>query len=183
MNNELANFIVKNIKGGIGRVEGAMIRLGVLSSLLNEELTTELAQYALKDWLENSSQKPNKENIFSEHYTDETEKKIVRRICVMFQTSEDELRAQSRDRKHIKARQAAVFLLKELTSLSLNEIGKIIGRNHSTVHSTLKKVKLRMIEDDFFKVFIHKQMKNFQEQIDIKPIKSQMSDQKSNSNL
>ena len=54
LSNDLANFIVNNIKGGIGRLEGAMIRLGVHSSLLNEELTTELAQYALKDWLDNS---------------------------------------------------------------------------------------------------------------------------------
>ena len=89
LSNELANFIVLHIKGGIGRLEGALIRLGVHASLLNEELTTELAQNALKDWLENSSQKQTKENIISEHYTDETEKKSFRRICVIFQISED----------------------------------------------------------------------------------------------
>ena len=179
LSNELSNFIVQHIKGGIGRLEGALIRLGVHASLLNEELTTELAQYALKDWLDNSSQKPDTEKLFSEHYTDETEKKIIRRICVMFQISEDGLRSQSRDRKHIKARQAAVFLLKELTSLSLNEIGKIIGRNHSTVHSTLKKVRLRMTEDDFFL----KQMKTFQQQIENKPVSSQIPEQKRNFSL
>ena len=75
LNNELANFIVKNIKGGIRRLEGALIRLGVHSSLLNEELTTELAQYALKDWIGNSIDKTKEEIFFSEHYTDETEKK------------------------------------------------------------------------------------------------------------
>ena len=170
---------MQHIKGGIGRLEGALIRLGVHASLLNEELTTELAQYALKDWLDNSSQKPDSENLFSEHYTDETEKKIIRRICVMFQISEDGLRSQSRDRKHIKARQATVFLLKELTSLCLNEIGKIIGRNHSTVHSTLKKVRLRMTEDDFFL----KQMKTFQQQIENKPVSSQIPEQKRNFSL
>ena len=107
------------------------------------------------------------------------EKKIMRRICAMFQISEDGLRSQNRDRKHIKARQATVFLLKKLTSLSLNEIGKIIGRNHSTVHSTLKKVQLRMTEDDFFL----KQMKTFQQQIENKHVSSQISEQKSNFSL
>jgi len=176
LSNELANFIVKNIKGGIGRLEGAMIRLGVHASLLNEKLTTELAQYALKDWLVKPSLKSDAESLLPELFSDGTEKKIIKRICVMFQISEEELRSQCRGRKHIKARQATVFLLKELTSLSLNEIGKIIGRDHSTVHSTLKKVRLRMTEDDFFL----KQMKTFQQQIENKPVSSQISEQKRN---
>jgi len=180
LNNELANFIVKNIKGGIRRLEGAMIRLGVHSSLLNEELTTELAQYALKDWIGSSIEKTKEEIYYSEHYTDDTEKNIIKRICSMFQISEDTLRSHSRKRKHIKAREAIVYLLKELTTLSLSEIGKTIGRNHSTVHSTLKKVRLRMEEDDFFKVFIHKQMKDFHVQYENKSVNSKMSDQKKN---
>ena len=98
----------------------------------------------------------------------------------MFNISEDSLRSQSRKRKHVKAREAVVYLLKELTSLSLSEIGKTIGRNHSTVHSTLKKVRLKMDEDDFFKVFIQKQMKNFQGHPENKTIPSQMSDKKRN---
>ena len=68
--------------------------------------------------------------------------------------------------------------MKELTSLSLNEIGGIIGRDHSTVHSTLKKVRLRMNEDNFFL----KQMKTFQQQIENKPVESQISEQRSNYN-
>ena len=179
LSNELANFIVNNIKGGIGRLEGAMIRLGVHASLLNEELTTELAKYALKDWLDHPSKKSGVENILPELYTDNTEKKIIKRVCVMFQISEEELRSQFRGRKNIKARQATVFLLKELTSLSLNEIGTIIGRDHSTVHSTLKKVRLRMNEDDFFL----RQMKTFQQQIENNPVSIHKSEQKRNFNL
>jgi chromosomal replication initiation ATPase DnaA len=75
----------------------------------------------------------------------------------MFQITEEGLLSYRRDRKHSKARQAAVFLLKQLTSLSLSEIGKIVGRNHSTIHATLKKVGQRMSSDDFFL----KQMQTF----------------------
>ena len=34
------------------------MRLGVHASLLNEELTIELARYSLKDWLDDSAKKP-----------------------------------------------------------------------------------------------------------------------------
>ena len=56
LNDELAKFIVQHIKGGIGRMEGVLLRLGVHASLLNEELTVDLARCVLKDWLEDSAQ-------------------------------------------------------------------------------------------------------------------------------
>ena len=101
-------------------------------------------------------------------FTDETEKKILHRIFVMFQISEKGLHSHHRDRKHTKARQAAVYLLKQLTSLSLSEIGRIVGRNHSTVHATLKKVRERMSKDHFFQ----KQMQTLLQEFEEKPFLS-----------
>ena len=157
LSTELAHFIVQHIKGGIGRMEGVLMRLGVHASLLNEELTIDLARYALKDWLDESTKNSNSAQSNSGVFADETANKILQRIYVMFQITEVGLLSYRRDRKHNKARQATVFLLKQLTSLSLTEIGKIVGRNHSTIHATLKKVGERMSSDDFFL----KQMQTF----------------------
>ena len=157
LSNELAHFIVQHIKGGIGRMEGVLMRLGVHASLLNEELTIDLAKYALKDWLDESTKNSNPAQSSNGVFADETANKILQRVYVMFQITEEGLLSYRRDRKHSKARQAAVFLLKQLTSLSLSEIGKIVGRNHSTIHATLKKVGQRMSSDDFFL----KQMQTF----------------------
>ena len=157
LSTELAHFIVQHIKGGIGRMEGVLMRLGVHASLLNEELTIDLAKFALKDWLDESTKNSNSAQSNSGVFADETANKILQRIYVMFQITEVGLLSYRRDRKHNKARQATVFLLKQLTSLSLTEIGKIVGRNHSTIHATLKKVGERMSSDDFFL----KQMQTF----------------------
>ena len=157
LSTELAHFIVQHIKGGIGRMEGVLMRLGVHASLLNEELTIDLARHALKDWLDESKKNSNSVQSNSGVFADETANKILKRIYVMFQITEEGLLSYRRDRKHNKARQATVFLLKQLTSLSLSEIGKIVGRNHSTIHATLKKVGERMSSDDFFL----KQMQTF----------------------
>ena len=93
---------------------------------------------------------------------------------VRLSSPEERLHSYRRDRKHIKARQAAVFLLKKLTSLSLSEIGKIIGRDHSTVHATLKKVSERMLKDDFFQ----KQMQTFLQEFKEKPVSRRALEQK-----
>jgi chromosomal replication initiation ATPase DnaA len=92
----------------------------------------------------------------------------------MFQITEEGLLSYRRDRKHSKARQAAVFLLKQLTLLSLSEIGKIVGRNHSTIHATLKKVAERMSADDFFL----KQMQSFLLEFEDKSDSSKLPEQK-----
>ena len=171
LSNDLANFIVKNIKGSIGRMEGVLMRLGVHASLLNQELTIELAKYALKDWLEVTTQKinPSQSGFTS---GDETINKILQRVYVMFQITEEGLLSYKRDRKHSKARQAAVYLIKQLTPLSLNEIGQIVGRNHSTIHATLKKVAVRISSDDFFL----KQMQTFLHEFEEKPNTTKIPD-------
>ena len=174
LSNELAHFIVQHIKGGIGRMEGVLMRLGIHASLLNEELTIDLAKYALKDWLDESTNNSNLAHSSSGLFADETAKKILQRIYVMFQITEEGLLSYRRDRKHSKARQAAVFLLKQLTSLSLSEIGKIVGRNHSTIHATLKKVSQRMSSDDFFL----KQMQTFLLEFEEKGDSAKLPEQK-----
>ena len=65
-------------------------------------------------------------------------------------------------------------MLKKLSSLSLSEIGKIIGRDHSTVHATLKKVDERMLKDDFFQ----KQMQTFLQEFEENSVSRQTLEQK-----
>ena len=134
-------------------------------------MTIDLAKYALKDWLEVTTQKinPSQSGVTS---GDETINKILQRVYVMFQITEEGLLSYKRDRKHSKARQAAVYLIKQLTPLSLNEIGQIVGRNHSTIHATLKKVAERISSDDFFL----KQMQTFLHEFEEKPNTTKIPD-------
>ena len=173
-NNELANFIVNNFNGGIGRMEGILMRLGVHASLLNEKLTISLAKDILKDFLSESENDLFATRSFHGEQVDQTIDNILKRIKVLFQVTEQELQSYKRERRHIKARQASVYLLKQLTSLSLNEIGKILGRNHSTVHAILKKVRSKLLEDDFFQ----KQMQNILNEFNKTTVKKVPSQQK-----
>ena len=169
----LATFIVNNIKGSVGRIEGVLMRLGIHSSLLNEELTIDLAKSVLKDWFDPSTPIYNSEKQITT-LVDQTVNRILKRVYLMFQITEDGLQSYRRDRKHNKARQAAVFLIKKLTPFSLSEIGKIVGRNHSTVHATLKKVEERMATDDFF----YKQMQALLHEFEEKTYSPEINDKK-----
>ena len=155
-------------------MEGILMRLGVHASLLNKRLTISLAKETLKDWLLESEYNKVSTEYFHGKEIDQTIITVLEKIKVLFQITDEELVSYKRDRRHIKARQATVYLLKNLTSLSLSEIGEILGRNHSTVHAILKKVKNKFLEDDFFL----KQMQNILNEFDKKTISNIPSQQK-----
>ena len=80
-----------------------------------------------------------------------TPKVIVGYICSYFHVDEDTLRGQSRSRDVVAARQIAIYLIRRMTSLSLNDIGKEFGdRDHSTIMHSLEKVESQMRSDPAF---------------------------------
>lgn len=60
----------------------------------------------------------------------------------------EQLRGRSRSAKSVRARQMAILLTRETTSLSLPEIGRLFGgRDHSTIHNALKRAE-SLVESD-----------------------------------
>ena len=53
-----------------------------------------------------------------------------------------------------------MYIIREITELSQDEVGKIFGRNHSTVNSSLKNVQQRMASDVKYKNLINEIIKN-----------------------
>ena len=64
---------------------------------------------------------------------------------------EDVLRGQNRGRDVVNARQIAMYLIRSMTNLSLDDIGKVFeGRDHSTVLYSIKQVEKQMKKDPSF---------------------------------
>ncbi len=162
LSRELAEFIAVNISGSVGRLEGALIRLGVHASLMNEPLSVELARNNLRDMLckhyESLDPVKHPDKDFEPGSVPE---QVLSRVGAMFQVRPEHLCSRRRDQCTQKARQAAIYLLKETTPLSLSQIGRFLGRTHSTIHSSLGKVHLRMKEDPFFRRQLHQLREEF----------------------
>ncbi|MBR4890787.1 MAG: chromosomal replication initiator protein DnaA, partial [Clostridia bacterium] len=65
-----------------------------------------------------------------------------------------------RDASINNARQAAMYIIREITGLSQDEVGKVFGRNHSTVNNSLKNVQQKMASDSKYKNLINEIIKN-----------------------
>ncbi|MFL6069479.1 MAG: chromosomal replication initiator protein DnaA [Gaiellaceae bacterium] len=135
-NNEVLTFIASRISTNIRELEGALTRVVAYSSLTGGEMTTELAQYVLKDLFPQGE--PAQVSI----------KGIQETVSERFSLSLKELCGDKRSQNIVYPRQVAMYLSRELTDSSLPKIGREFGgRDHTTVIHATSKIA-RLIKED-----------------------------------
>lgn len=129
-------FLANRIKSNIRELEGALVRVAAFSSLVNQPLSLKLAQDVLKDSLK-------------EEATRVSIDKIQRIVSDYFGLKVSDLRAKTRSRSVAEPRQIAMYLIRQLTTHSLPEIGEYFGgRDHTTVLHACNKVKTQRADND-----------------------------------
>ena len=125
----MIDFIAKNINSNIRVLEGALTQVVSMSRLQRKPITLELAREALKDVIS-----PNEKKTITPEF-------ILNVIADHYEITTDQIRSKMKSRNIAYPRQIAMYLCRELTSLSFDEIGTLIGgRDHSTVHYAYNKV-------------------------------------------
>ncbi|MFC7687411.1 chromosomal replication initiator protein DnaA [Ureibacillus sp. GCM10028918] len=130
--NEVMHYIANQIDTNIRELEGALIRVVAYSSLVNQDISSDLAAAALKDIIPNS--KPRMITILD----------IQTAVGEHFNIRLEDFTAKRRTKSIAFPRQVAMYLSRELTDFSLPKIGEEFGgRDHTTViHAHEKIVKL-----------------------------------------
>jgi chromosomal replication initiator protein len=136
---EVIEFIAHNVKSNIRELEGALIRLMAHATLHQRDLDLELAKEVLRDLMQDSQ-------------VNLTIEEIQRIVCEYLDIPEDLVRAKTRKREVVRARQIAMYFCKDLTQHSLKTIGLHFGgRDHSTVIHANKTVEDQIETDDQFR--------------------------------
>ena len=137
LQDEVFEFIANRIRSNVRRLEGALMRVASFASLSGKELTQEVVEHLLKDIL----QEEGRHSI--------TIEQIQRRVAEHFDVRVADMTSKRRPASIAFPRQVAMYLARELTKASLNEIGEAFGgRDHGTVLHACKLVKRRMGEQD-----------------------------------
>ena len=128
-------LIASQFQSSIRELEGALIRVSAYSSLINEPITMEVAQVALRDILPDDADV----NI--------TAATIKDAAAEYFKVGVDQLTGAGKTRNVAHARQIAMYLCRELTDLSLPKIGdEFGGKDHTTVMYADRKIRKEMTE-------------------------------------
>jgi chromosomal replication initiator protein len=137
LRDEVFQFLASRIRTNVRRLEGALMRVASFASLSGKELTQEVVEHLLKDIL----QEEGRHSI--------TIEQIQRRVAEHFDVRVADMTSKRRPASIAFPRQVAMYLARELTKASLNEIGDAFGgRDHGTVLHACKLVKKRMTEQD-----------------------------------
>ncbi len=127
---ELAQRIDANVR----QLHGALTRVIAHASLTAKPVSTELVDAVIP-----KVSRPRETNPVEE---------IQHRVSAAFGISRAELVGSTRAATPLRARQVAIYLTRELTDLSLPQIGRLYGgRDHSTVLNSIRRIEARCGED------------------------------------
>ncbi|QNE88622.1 chromosomal replication initiator protein DnaA [Corynebacterium incognita] len=129
-------LIASRFETSIRELEGALIRVSAYSSLVNEPISMEMAEIALRDLAPESGAF----NI--------TAGAIIETTAEFFNLDVSTLTGTGKKRAISHARQLAMYLCRELTELSLPKIGEEFGgKDHTTVIYAERKIRKEMTEN------------------------------------
>ena len=132
---EVLLFIAKNVSTNIRELEGALIRIIAYSLIENKPVTLDMAKEILKDMVK-------------EIYKRITPEGIMETVAGYFNLSGDDLKKARRNKNLVAPRQIAMYLIRELTDLSLPEIGGFFGaKHHTTILYAVRKIKANIETD------------------------------------
>src|ERR671939_551365 len=118
---EIAFFIAKHIRSNVRELEGALKKVLAFSRFTGRELSLDLAKEALRDILNLNSRQVSVEG-------------IQKTVAEYFKIKMSDMHSKKRSRNVARPRQVAMALAKDLTQMSLPEIGEAFGnRDHTTV--------------------------------------------------
>ncbi|MFV0244262.1 MAG: chromosomal replication initiator protein DnaA [Qingshengfaniella sp.] len=122
-------FLAHRISTNVRVLEGALMRLFAMASLVGREINMEMTQDCLSDVLRVSERKI-------------TVEEIQRRVSEHYNIRLSELIGPTRVRTVARPRQMAMYLCKTLTSRSLPEIGRRFGgRDHTTIMHGVRRIE------------------------------------------
>ncbi|MGQ0577524.1 MAG: chromosomal replication initiator protein DnaA [Betaproteobacteria bacterium] len=139
---DIAFFVATHIQSNVRELEGGLKRVLAYAKFANARLSVDLAREALKDLLAVQVRQVSVEN-------------IQRIVADYYKIKVSEMYSKKRSRAVARPRQVAMALAKELTHLSLPDIGDAFGgRDHTTVlHACRKITDLRAVNAEITRDF------------------------------
>jgi chromosomal replication initiator protein len=126
--NDVIHLIANSVTSNIRELEGSLVRLLAFSSLTGSEITVDLAKEVLSEFLG----KPRGPISVA---------RIQQAVAETYGVPVEKMKARGRASQIAHARQVAMFLARELTHLSLAQIGEQFGgRDHTTVLHAQRKI-------------------------------------------
>ena len=148
ISDEIAEFIAERLKSNIRQLEGVVKRSNATYQLEKELPSLTMAQNAIRDVMNDVQPTPI------------TIERIIEEVARTFEVTAVDIKSPKRAAQISQARQVAMYVVREVTNLSYEEIGKEFGRDHSTAIYAVQQVERNMKTRSDYRNMVNDLIKN-----------------------
>ncbi len=136
IDNGIFEYIADNIRSSIRELEGALLNVISMSEIKECEITMDFVKKTLEPV------------IAGDDAIKITPKKIIQKVSVYYNISENELTGKIKTKEIAVPRQVAMYLCRKLLSMNDTSIGKEFSKDRTTARSNIEKIEAKINTDD-----------------------------------
>ncbi|MCQ2479933.1 MAG: chromosomal replication initiator protein DnaA, partial [Clostridia bacterium] len=150
--NDVVEFIAQRLKDNIRQLEGAVNKINAYVTMQGMPTSISTAQAAIKDILVDNQPQPI------------TVERIVQEVARTYGVSSQDILSKRQDAATVEMRQMSIYIVRELTGMSTNSIGKEFGgKNHTTILYSLEQFEGKLKNRSDLREKVKNITKNVQE--------------------
>ena len=136
LSDDVCNYIAINVTNNVRQIEGTVKKILAYRDLNDMPLDLPNISRAIDDMFK------------VEGNALPTPSLIISQVCKFYSVDEAVLRGSQKSKGIAEARQMSMYLIRKLTNLSLPDIGKEFGKDHSTVLYNIRKIEMALKKGD-----------------------------------
>lgn len=150
---DVVQYVAEKIKTNIRQLEGAVKKINALVNIEGASINIAMAQNAIKDIMNDS--RPVSSIVSN----------IISETSRTFGIPQNDITSKKKDAKTAKARQVAIYIVREITDLTQKEISEYFGnRDRTTILYSIESIKQEVERDSSLKKTVENIIKNAREQ-------------------
>lgn len=152
LSDDVLRFLGENVKSNIRQLEGIIKKLGAYSFVTGGGgVSVDTARNVVQGIITGAMPPAMVAD------------QIVERVSKHFGVSVEDIKGKKRTNEIAQARHVAIYAIRRVTNISLQNTAKIFGRDHTTVLASVEVVKSRMSEDSSFEYEVNSICEEFEQ--------------------
>ena len=143
LSDDVLNFLGENVKSNIRQLEGVIKKLGAYSFVNGSTITVDIARNVLSGVISGTVPPA----LVAEQ--------IIENISKRYNISVEDIKGKKRTNEIALPRHIAIYVIRRVTNISLQNTAKIFGRDHTTILASVDVIKNKMAEDSSFEYEIN----------------------------
>ncbi len=139
---DVISYVAENVTSNVRQLEGTVNKIMAYRDMTGLVLNVTNVSRAIKDMFK------GKEKLLP------TPQLIITEVASYYNISESDIRGTARDKTTAEARQVSMYLIRKLTTLSLQDTAFEFGKDHTTVMHSITKIEKNLATNEHLKTVV-----------------------------